>query len=186
MDTIASSGEPKCAIEGCASKTVPLSEFPICEYHFRKIVKKYRTKVDEQERNRLAEDKARRARWAEKDERRRSWLRERSQVYYVRTGPNTIKIGFTAYLINRMQDYRLPLTHLLATEPGARAVEKERHQQFIEYRYGRLREDFIDAPELMAHIRLMRETHDTALTDNNMLHKTVVIPRLVASAGIDT
>lgn len=182
MDSIASPGEPKCSIEGCASKAVPeLSDFPICSYHFRKIIKKFRAKVEDRERGEIAEAKARHARNAERDKQRQAWLRDREQVYYVRTTQNTIKIGFTAHMLLRMQQYRLPLTHLLATEPGGRDVEKMRHQQFGEYRYGPLREDFRDSPELMAHIQLMRETHDTVLTNNDHTHEPIVIPRLVAS-----
>jgi hypothetical protein len=171
-----------CAIEGCAGRAEPnLSTFPICAWHFRKVVKKqdaerYAKEKDQQEKLRI--------RSAELDAQRDAWLREREQVYYIRTIDNVIKIGFTAHLLNRMKSYRLPLTHLLATEPGGRATERARHEQFAEYRYGRLREDFKDAPELMAHIALMRETHDTILTDDPY-REQMIIPRLVATAEPD-
>lgn len=172
----------RCGIEGCASQAVPeLSDFPVCSYHFNKIIKRHRAKDIEREAAEEAKKKAMHARWAERDEQRQSWLRGREQVYYVHTSPKTIKIGFTAAIIDRMQQYRLPLTHLLATEPGGRDVEKMRHDQFGEYRYGR-REDFIDAPELREHIQLMRETHDTILTDRNHRHgEPMIIPKLVAT-----
>lgn len=182
-DKVVSKDSPdRCGIEGCASQAVPeLSDFPVCSYHFEKIIKKHKAKATQRERDQLTRQKDGVAQVAARDEKRKEWLRAREQVYYVRTGQNTIKIGFSAHLLNRIQSYRLPLTALLATEPGGRTVERERHQQFAEYRYGPKREDFVDAAELMEHIQLMRETHDTVLTDNDLRHEQIIIPKLVAT-----
>lgn len=51
----------------------------------------------------------------------------RSVIYYARLG-NRVKIGTTTDLKLRMQQIRPE--ELLATEPGGRAVERERHGQF--------------------------------------------------------
>lgn len=167
-----------CAIENCTRSAAPkLSSYPVCRHHFQKITSKQRSEEKD------AEAKQR-ARWAEIDRERQAWLSQREQVYYVRTGPKVIKIGFTAHLLNRMKSYRLPLSTLLATEPGGRLVERERHQQFADYRYGPKREDFIDAPRLMTHIQLMRATYDTILTDDPV-HEQIVVPRLLAPTEVD-
>jgi hypothetical protein len=86
------------------------------------------------------------------------------QVYYLTIRPGVIKIGFTRYLLSRLKSLRHPVTDLLATEPGGRGVEAERHRQFADERITTQAEDFRLSDRLAEHIRLMRATHDTILT----------------------
>src|SRR5215216_1797680 len=144
-----------CAVGWCNQDALPaLSSFPICKEHFEKITYELNAKHRKELVALKKEAAEHNARLVKRQEKRTAWLRSREQVYYVRTGPDTIKIGFTAHLLNRMKSYRLPLTTLLATEPGGRLVERERHQQFADCRYGPKLENFADTPELMAHIQL--------------------------------
>lgn len=83
-------------------------------------------------------------------------------VYYVRLGPDRIKIGTTTSLRVRMSDLRVrSMEDVLAAEPGGRMVERERHKQFkhlrMRGRYGALLEEFSEADDLMAHIAATRE-----------------------------
>lgn len=82
-------------------------------------------------------------------------------VYYVRLGRNHIKIGTTGDLRRRMTELRVVNdTNLLAAEPGNADLERQRHDQFRKWRYhGRHREDFAEAPDLLAHIRDVRAEH---------------------------
>lgn len=81
-------------------------------------------------------------------------------VYYVRLGHNHIKIGTTGDLPRRMNELRcVNPANLLAAEPGAHTLEKERHTQFRKWRYSVRREDFAEAPELLEHIAAVRAEH---------------------------
>lgn len=55
-------------------------------------------------------------------------------VYYILFG-NRIKIGITSSLRSRLDSLPRGL-RVLATEPGGRAVERERHEQFADCRVG--------------------------------------------------
>lgn len=84
----------------------------------------------------------------------------RSQVYYVRIpGDDLVKIGYAASLKERLTGLRVPREALLAVEPGARDVERERHQQFRAFRVNPKREDFWLSPELERWIQSLREQH---------------------------
>lgn len=85
-----------------------------------------------------------------------SWprMQDGSIVYYIRRGP-VIKIGTTAYAPGRFEDL-LP-DEILAFEPGDVKVETRRHRQFAHLR--RRGEHFLPEPELLEHIRLIREKH---------------------------
>lgn len=73
-------------------------------------------------------------------------------VYYIAIrGSDRVKIGTTTNLRQRMVDLRADGEDLLATEPGGYEVERARHQQFADERYGR-REDFALSDRLTAHI----------------------------------
>jgi hypothetical protein len=76
-------------------------------------------------------------------------------VYYVRQG-DKIKIGYTWNLWARMN--KIP-GMLLAIEPGDRETERQRHQQFAAVRVGRNAEWFTGSPDLMAHIRALRQRY---------------------------
>lgn len=70
-----------------------------------------------------------------------------SVVYYVRFG-DRIKIGFSRNLGVRLTV--IPHDELLTVEPGARVIEKRRHQQFAKHRI--TGEWFAAVPELLEHI----------------------------------
>jgi hypothetical protein len=87
-------------------------------------------------------------------------LRGINVVYYVRDG-GLVKIGTTRDLANRMRKLRLPLTCLLALEPGDIELERLRHAEFSAVRATRdeapnAREWYIPAPELLDHINVLR------------------------------
>jgi len=82
-------------------------------------------------------------------------------VYYIRRG-GLIKIGTTQAFANRMRN--LMPDEILAFEPGSYSQENQRHQQFEEHRFGRDRrgsrsEYFYPAPELIDHIRSIRDEY---------------------------
>ena len=81
-----------------------------------------------------------------------------SQVYYIRIGDH-IKIGYSTNLKQRISQLRLQRSALLATEPGGRELEKERHRQFSADRIVSNREDFEPSPRLMAHIDAILAEH---------------------------
>lgn len=69
-------------------------------------------------------------------------------VYYLLFA-DRIKIGTTTNLVKRMEV--IPHDELLATEPGGRPVELQRHEQFAHLRIKG--EWFQAAPELLTHVR---------------------------------
>lgn len=79
---------------------------------------------------------------------------EQSQVYYIRMGDH-IKIGYTQNLKERIGGLRVDTSDVLATEPGGRAKERERHLQFADIRIGR-RENFERTADLLTHIAKVR------------------------------
>lgn len=87
-----------------------------------------------------------------------------SVIYYV-LFPGCIKVGYTTNLASRLGNYRVavPADSLLAVEPGGRDVEKQRHDQFKQWRLHRRREDFADTPELRAHIEAVVTEHGDPL-----------------------
>lgn len=81
-------------------------------------------------------------------------------VYYVRLGPDRIKIGYTARFDERMGSLRVyDKANILAVEPGSRKVEKQRHYQFADLRLHTHREDFQAGDELLHHIEQVRSEH---------------------------
>lgn len=78
----------------------------------------------------------------------------RAVVYYLDLG-DRIKIGFTTNLPERVAALRLDQDVVMATEPGGRDVERRRHEQFADERYGR-REDFAPSDRLLQHIWSLR------------------------------
>lgn len=77
-------------------------------------------------------------------------------VYYIRIGER-IKIGYSADVKRRMRAYP-PGSELLATEPGDRALERKRHQQFA----GSLadgREWFRPTPDIMELVHELVTTY---------------------------
>jgi hypothetical protein len=81
-------------------------------------------------------------------------------VYYVRLGPDRIKIGYTARFNERMGSLRVyDEANILAVEPGNRKVEKRRHYQFADLRIHTHREDFQPASDLLNHIEQVRSEY---------------------------
>lgn len=79
-------------------------------------------------------------------------------VYYARVG-NHIKIGYSSNLTRRMRGYP-PDTEILATEPGTRELEKERHMEFNhQLRMGN--EWFAPSLDLLMHIESLQAASKT-------------------------
>lgn len=72
-------------------------------------------------------------------------------VYYIRFG-DRMKIGTTANLGQRMR--QLWHEELVALERGGRARERQRHEQFAQWRLGKS-EWFTLAPELVDHVHAL-------------------------------
>jgi hypothetical protein len=98
---------------------------------------------------------------------------EQSQVYYVRIG-DYIKIGFTRNMTERLKSLRVDASDVMATEPGGRDKERERHEQFADIRRGR-KENFERTPELLTHIaKVRRENGKPKITGHVVLDKDIV------------
>lgn len=76
-------------------------------------------------------------------------------VYYIRFG-DRIKIGTTRNVWKRVR--AIPVDRILATEPGSYELERERHEQFGEFRHGNT-EWFRDCPEIRQHINALRREY---------------------------
>lgn len=85
-------------------------------------------------------------------------------VYYLMVGPETVKIGTTASLAQRMTQLRTDVQYVVALERGGREHERQRHQQFATERIGR-REDFRLSEALRNHIDGLRDARDTLLDE---------------------
>lgn len=75
-------------------------------------------------------------------------------VYYIRFA-DRIKIGTTVNLGTRLS--ALPYDDVLATEPGGRHVEQQRHKEFADLRING--EWFTPGTKLIRHIEALREMH---------------------------
>ncbi len=76
-------------------------------------------------------------------------------VYYLRTRPGIVKIGYTVDMRRRVKELRAHLRDVIAAEPGGAVKEAHRHAQFAAQRQGRS-EDFVVTPELEAHMADIR------------------------------
>lgn len=141
----------------CDGKSMALAPFPICFDHGMQIFKTFENATTMATAMKRAEPASKNPEFDARMERRKEAFAEQVQVYYVRTG-DYIKIGYTQNLKSRLSSMRLDPSALLATEPGGRPREALRHRQFAQWRDGR-KENFEPVPELMAHIRRIREEH---------------------------
>lgn len=98
---------------------------------------------------------------------------EPAVVYYLRFG-DRIKIGTSSDVWTRIAS--IPHDRLLATEPGGYTLERERHQQFREFRLARNREWFRDCPEIRKHVNALREQYGDPV--GNRYPPTAVVPVL--------
>lgn len=140
-----------CCWPGCSIEATSLA-IPLCYKHFSYVGVRYIAAGEEE---RKAERLAEQIRLGEAATARRERAAAKSVVYYVRTG-RYIKIGYTANLRDRLHTLRLHPTAVLATEPGGRRLEAQRHAQFAADRIGR-KEDFAPSLALMEHIRELQE-----------------------------
>ncbi len=85
-------------------------------------------------------------------------------VYYIRTAPDRVKIGYTGNLARRLREHRSDDTYLLALEPGDRALESQRHNELRKWRVTRNREDYAEGPEVTARIASVLAEHGEPLT----------------------
>ena len=137
--------------------------FPICAHHAQRLYE-YMLRICpppqpeqsvEYKRYLLAKETAD-ERAALRAERKAAFERQ-SQVYYVRIGDH-IKIGYTVNMYQRLIGLRVSAEDVLATEPGARALEAQRHAEFAAERIGR-KENFNPSPRLLAHIEAVKAEH---------------------------
>lgn len=129
--------------------------FPICKRHAEQLIlhltgetiegRALRLMVEEQ-----AKSLARKEEFDSEQEVRARRMAEQSLVYYVRIGDH-IKIGYTINMLARLSSLRIDEPALLATEPGGRELERQRHNQFKAERVSK-REDFHTSPRLLEHI----------------------------------
>jgi hypothetical protein len=158
--------EVQCCWPSCGATSGP--EIPLCEAHFREVGLRFIDEctvggttfrvVQEREKQTRHEDllasEIERGRLATEH---RAALAATSVVYYVRSG-RYVKIGFTSDLKRRLSELRLHSTAVLATEPGGRAVEADRHAEFADERIDPRREDFALSLRIQEHIRELQET----------------------------
>lgn len=156
-----------CCWPECQRK--PEADVPLCEAHYREVGLHFidhntfggrAFQVIERRTQREAHDRLlnRQIEAGRRATAKRAELAARSVVYYVRTG-RYVKIGFTSDLKARLSSLRLPTTAVLATEPGGRSLEAQRHGEFGDERIDPRREDFALSLRLQEHIRELREDH---------------------------
>jgi hypothetical protein len=140
----------------CDGKSMALAPFPICFDHSMQVFKTFENAATMARALKRAEP-SKNPEFDARMERRKEAFAEQLQVYYVRIG-DYIKIGYTQNVRSRLHGLRVEPSALLATEPGGRPMEARRHREFAQWRDGR-KENFEPVPELMAHIRRIREEH---------------------------
>lgn len=161
---------PRCCWPECHHE--PESDLPLCVTHYREVGLHFIDHntvggrafgiVDRQyQRERHEALLAQQIEIGRVNTARRQVVAERSVVYYVRTGLY-VKIGYTSNLKARLSSLRLDPTALLATEPGGRALEAQRHAEFADERIDPRREDFALSLRLQEHIRELREDESAA------------------------
>jgi hypothetical protein len=145
-------GMGRCGLP--ALKTAP---FSICRKHLLELLDHYRDELAPttfvQVKSRITSDETKHE-WAESKRQREQQMSDQSVVYYARIGEN-IKIGYTINLRQRLGALRIYDEDLLATEPGGRELEAQRHTQFKRERIDPRREDFRPSKELNTHIAQM-------------------------------
>lgn len=151
----------QCCWPRC-NRVLPEPDIPICRHHAIKIFLRYREEFGDSVASVLGERLDKREQRRDPTafghaKRRDEALVAQSQVYYVRIGDH-IKIGYTVNLRTRCSQLRVDVSRVMATEPGGRKLEQERHQQFAAERVGR-REDFNPSPRLLEHIERVTHNH---------------------------
>lgn len=155
----------------CVRDVIMILPVPLCKAHVVKLAAtseftslpmhhgKARAWLNEQEHERKRHDDEmarRRLRHQREEEMRKTKLAEQATVYYIAVR-GYVKIGYTTNMQARMG--QLMPDAILATEPGDREVEKQRHRQFAHIRGSLGREYFTPHPDLEAHIEAVRAEH---------------------------
>lgn len=132
----------------CGDPSLPSPPFPICPNHaaeiYRYVGEAFAAESSERG---SALDRLKHASPLPEWDARGHW------VYYVQVG-HLVKIGKSTCLNHRMRNYP-PGSKLLAVEPGDKAVEMARLEQFEHLREERL-EWFRPGPDLLDHIDQLR------------------------------
>lgn len=152
----------RCTIEHangkfCDSPSMKDAPFPICPHHAIKLHKHMLEVYAAEILGPQPTDEERERTWTARGQRHKEALNQQSLVYYVRIH-DFIKIGVTTKIKQRMQQLRVPTDAILATEPGGRDLEKDRHKQFADLRIGTL-ENFKPTKRLIEHIDAVRDFH---------------------------
>lgn len=101
-------------------------------------------------------------------------------VYYLRLG-DLIKVGFTVDLAARLRDYP-PHAHVLATEPGTKTLERQRHHE-LRHSLNLGREWFARSDEVLAHIESVLAEYGEPVVvgkSKNQHHYPVTVTRINA------
>lgn len=149
----------------CGDPAAITTPVPLCDAHLtdlledphvlrHKRVEHVVKLATEAEALRRVEREKERMRLLRQEQQRDEALRKQQVVYYIRRD-SRIKIGTTTNMQQRMS--QLMPDEILATEPGGRAMEKQRHKQFAHIRYRG--EWFTPSEELLAHIEAVRAEH---------------------------
>lgn len=147
----------------CDYYAAPDMPFPICEKHALQVfhrmyeanttkVRSIREIVEEGSRQRYDPVKI-----DAQKVRRAGAYADQSVVYYARIHDH-VKIGFSTNMSQRLIALRVDPAAVLATEPGGRELESQRHKMFAEERRGK-REDFNPSRRLLEHIKAVRNRH---------------------------
>ena len=95
-------------------------------------------------------------------------------VYYLMLGPETVKIGTTRNLPDRVLQLRTEMQYVVAVEHGSFDVERERHREFAPERIGS-REDFRLSERLKAHIESLMPKRDELIKESKARRKRVLL-----------
>jgi hypothetical protein len=154
----------RCTVERkngtfCDTPTMVDAPFPICTKHAIKLYKHMLdvARYDFFGMERPEEKRADHTTWTLREANHKTALQMQSMVYYVRIH-DFIKIGYTTNVKQRMSQLRVHTDAILATEPGGRDLERDRHKQFADLRIGTM-ENFKPTKRLIDHIDAVREYH---------------------------
>lgn len=130
--------------EFCDAPAIDGAPFPICARHVRQVLETYLPMVFDPPVDEPA---------AYPD----APCDDNSVVYYVSFGDDTVKIGTSRNLKNRLATFIRCEEDVLATEPGDYRLETARHRQFTadKLERGTSREMFRLSPALKSHIDML-------------------------------
>jgi hypothetical protein len=132
---------PTCVWPGCRKRPED-AQLPICDHHARQVHARVEARTGEAQPARFPSPPPAADR--------------RGVVYYLLLG-DRVKVGFTTNLATRLRDYP-PHAHLLATEPGVKVLEAQRHRELRHSLTGG-REWFAHSDEVQSHIAAVLAEH---------------------------